>query len=136
MAKLLISLVDFSDVYRQLPGRRRSLSFFLTSFLSYYLSRLSFYINKLLISCPVLQKCDAMADFSIWFNFRFLKHSFVLVSNAHFITLFTFRIYQIFISRYQSDVKIFEYLLKFLIGPRMGHYCPMHCGVFRSIVLP
>ena len=36
---------DSSDVHCQLPGRCRSLSFFLTFFLSFYLSRFSFYIK-------------------------------------------------------------------------------------------
>ena len=30
-------------------------------------------LAELLISCPVFQKCDAMADLSVWFNLRFLK---------------------------------------------------------------
>ena len=34
-------------------------------------------LDELLISCSVFQKCDAKADFSIWFNLRFLKCSFV-----------------------------------------------------------
>ena len=40
------SSVLSSDVYGQYPGRCRSLSFFLTHFLSFHLSRFSFYINK------------------------------------------------------------------------------------------
>ena len=32
-------------------------------------------VAKLSISCPVFQKCNALADFSIWINFRFLKCS-------------------------------------------------------------
>ena len=39
------SSVHYSDVYCQYPDRCRSLSFFLTYFLSFYLSRFSFYIN-------------------------------------------------------------------------------------------
>ena len=37
-------------------------------------------LAELLISCPVFQKCNAISDFSIWFNLRFLKCSFLLVS--------------------------------------------------------
>ena len=45
-----LSSLDSSDVYRQLPGRRRSLSLFLTHFLLLSLSKsllsLSFYFHK------------------------------------------------------------------------------------------
>ena len=33
-------------------------------------------IAELSISCPMFQKCDAMADFSVLFNLRFLKENF------------------------------------------------------------
>ena len=39
------SSVHSSDVYGKYPGKCRSISFFLTYFLSFYLSRFSFYIN-------------------------------------------------------------------------------------------
>ena len=42
-------------------------------------------LAQLLISCPVFQKCDAMADLFVWFNLRFLKCSFVLVSKLLFV---------------------------------------------------
>ena len=48
-------------------------------------------VTELLISCPVFQKCDAMADFSTWFNLTFLKCSFVLVSKFLFVCpMYTF----------------------------------------------
>ena len=44
-------------------------------------------VADLLISCQVFQTCDAMADFSRWFNLRFLKCSFVLVSKFLYVCL-------------------------------------------------
>jgi hypothetical protein len=51
-------------------------------------------LAELLISCPKFQKCNAMADFAVWFNLRFLKCTFVLVSKFLFICpVYTFYSY-------------------------------------------
>ena len=63
----------------------------------------AFMNTELSISYPVFQKCDAMADFSIWFNLRFLKCSFVL--NSKFLSICPIYFYY----------TVYSYFCKFLI---------------------
>ena len=45
----------------------------------------------LLIWCPDFQNCDAMTDWSVWFNLRFLKFYFFLISRFLFVyPMYTF----------------------------------------------
>jgi len=66
---LSLRSADSGDVYCQYPDRCSSLSFFLTYFLSFYLSRFSFYVNSYLFLHPeviianmILNDCFSLQD--------------------------------------------------------------------------
>ena len=89
------SSLDSSDVYSQLPGRRRSLSFFLTYFLSFYLSRFYFYFNNYLFwsftvvpfkidlkSFPYTKYPNFCTYYLFGFSTSFFKITFVTCSRS------------------------------------------------------
>jgi hypothetical protein len=64
-----------------------------------------------------------MVDLCVWFNLRFLKcYIFAISVNKVFDVKF--------INRCQSDVELFEYGLKFIVGPRMITEVFVNCVYF------
>ena len=96
-------------------------SFFL---LTYILISFFNILAVLLISCQVFQKCDAMADWSVWFNLRFLQCSFVLVSKFRFVCpMYTFSHITLWISKFCQIVHIKKYICRPPEGTSMAQIC-------------